>query len=143
MDFNLDCEKYPNLKDLIFGKPSNPDYDGIHLNGPGAGRQLNYHAVQAIRSKITKPFQAVHQKKREPRAHAQTNIAAAREQTSWGKLGSDNHTGCPQALYQQRQLARNRGGGVRYARTYAEVTRNNAQYEYSVPTYNRFNHFLH
>ena len=140
VDLNLDCEQYPYLKDLIFGSPTSPDYDGVHLNGPGASRQLNYRAVQAVRNKITKPFQAVQRKKRDHRAHVQTNIAVARNETSWGKLEHEDHTSCPQALY---QLGRNRGGGVRYARTYAEVTRKNTQYDYSVPTHNRFSHFLH
>ena len=50
VDLNLDCEEYPYLKETIFGKPSNPDYDGIRLIGPGASRQLNYRAVQTIKN---------------------------------------------------------------------------------------------
>ena len=142
VDLNLDCEEYPYLKETIFGKPSNPDYDGIRLIGPGASRQLNYRAVQTIKNKITKPFHTVQRRKPDPRAHVQRNTAAARKETSWVEREYDDHTRCPQALYQQHQLARNRDSGVRHTRTYAEVTRN-MQYGYSVPTYNRFAHFLH
>ena len=142
VDLNLECEEYPYLKEIIFGKPSNPDYDGINLYGPGASRQLTYRAVQSIRNKITKPFQSVQKRKPDPRAHVQKNTAGARKETSWGERGYDDHKSCPQALYQQRQLARDRDDGMRHIRTYAEVTRN-MQYGYSVPSFNRFAHFLH
>ena len=40
IDLNIGCEKNNYLRELIYGKPDNPKYDGIHLIGNGASRQF-------------------------------------------------------------------------------------------------------
>ena len=50
VEFELGCDNYPSLKQIIYGSHGNHKYDGIHLIGSGARRHFTYRAVQAISS---------------------------------------------------------------------------------------------
>ena len=129
VDLNLDCEDYPYFKEILYGRRHDRKFDGIHLNGTAATRQFTYRAIQAIRSRFTKP----------PFMTARHWSVSERNRPirSSGWSTSD-HRNCPQAKYQeaQRQLARNRRKDGVHTRT--EVTRN-TEYVYSVPTRNFYN----
>ena len=49
IDVELQTDKYSHLKDLIFGPVNSSSYDGIHLRGKGAARQISYRLKQALR----------------------------------------------------------------------------------------------
>ena len=44
----MECVGY--LRNIIYGKSSDSNYDGIHLRGPAATRHFTYRAVNAIKS---------------------------------------------------------------------------------------------
>ena len=48
VELGLGCENSPNLKDIIYGQPQSPNYDGIHLAGNAASRHFSYRAVQVM-----------------------------------------------------------------------------------------------
>ena len=131
VDLNLDCEDYPYFKDILYGRRNDRIFDGIHLNGTAATRQFTYRAIQAIKSRFTKPplLLARHSPVQEMNQPIRN--------TGWRSSG---HTNCPQAKYQraQSQLARSSQQGRVNTRTYAEVARN-TEHVYSVPTRNFYN----
>ena len=55
VDFDLKCSESGYLKGLIFGKPGEQRFDGVHLRGKGAKRHFTYRAVQAIKPVIRFP----------------------------------------------------------------------------------------
>ena len=55
VDFDLKCSESGYLKGLIFGKPGEQRFDGVHLRGKGAKRHFTYRAVQAIKPVISFP----------------------------------------------------------------------------------------
>ena len=56
-EVDLNIEKPGYLKNLIYGKSSSDEYDGIRLQGSGAYRHLNYRVKQALQPLISATFQ--------------------------------------------------------------------------------------
>ena len=111
VELELGCDSYTKLRDIIYGKRTNDNFDGVHLHGDGAQRHFTYRAIQAINQIIRKPFQ---------------NRKAINKVRKY-----EDHTNCEQTRYQRRHLAQRR--------SYADVARNNTphtEYSYSVPTNN-------
>ena len=129
----MGCDKNPYLKDIIFGKSTNSNYDGLHAVGEGGSRHITYRAVQKISQKITKPSQ--------PRQNVnQADLRAKKSDRLSEIVGSrdDDHTDCEQvSRYWQRQSARASRGVNRsdQDRTYSEVV-GNGNTRYTVPTKN-------
>lgn len=127
------------LRQIIYGKMSDHNYDGIHLRGEHAVRHFSYRTVQAIK-----------------------NIAVEDKSKDYNRKNAKNdfHQSCPQAEYQRQKLLTNHraaksksGNTVRNIEgqhtqssgqsqssaqevRYSDVVR--GQYSYSVPTQNRF-----
>ena len=145
LELNLNTEDSKHIRDIIFGLKNAKDYDGVHLRGPGAGRHFTYRAGQAIKAflpKYQKPRSvAARTGPKSSRSARQANQSHSSQFTHTdthtdcpqARYQSQNsHTDCPQARYQQRQQARAKA-------SYAEVVRGEGyQYNYAVPTYNRF-----
>ena len=51
---NLDTSLH--LKNIIYGRASDIDYDGIHLQGPAASRHYSYQVVKMIQSYFPTDF---------------------------------------------------------------------------------------
>ena len=134
----LDLEGSRSFNDLIYGSPNSQNFDGIHLNGKGAVRQFTYQTIKQFKSKVFGTAQ----------------IKPKPVQKNWGF--DDNHTNCPQALYQkrkyesqshQRQSHRTSQSYQRHSQqthtrrqSYADVVRGNSgNFQYNIPTYNRYN----
>ena len=79
----METNGYPYLHDIVYGKHSSPDYDGIHLQGLHAKRHYTYRAVQAMKPEIIG-------------ASKQSKVNNPR----------DYHLTCPQAMYQKKQAKR-------------------------------------
>ena len=118
VDLEMDCEHYPYLKDIIYGKQSDLRYDGIHPIGAGGSRQFTYRAVQKVLPIICQPLCSTHQPKpRQTRSFRTQKRAENR-----------NHSNLKQTQF-QHQSARNSHGGKRSNKSYAEAV-------YTVPTEN-------
>ena len=130
VDLNLDCEDYPYFKEILYGRRQDRQFDGIHLNGTADTRQFTYRAIQAIRSRFTKPPQM-----------AARHWSVSDRNRPIRSMSSSDHRNCPQTKYQeaQRQLARNRRKDAVHTRTYAEVASSSTEHVYSVPTRNFYN----
>ena len=148
VDFDLGCENNSYLKDIIYGKQDNAQYDGIHLIGDGASRHLTYRAIQILMSIITKPCQSTQRFAPTRGNYRAKNRAEKDDNFTAGNRGrKDSHTNCEQAQY-QRQSATSSGGVRRSRKSYAEVTKKNMVHSqdwkndkdirFSVPTSNRF-----
>ena len=87
VNFDLGCDDSRYLKDILFGKPGEKSYDGVHLRGFAASRHFTYRAVQAIRPVIisSRPVQTANFDR------------------------TDYHADCPQTRL-QRQAARQLAG---------------------------------
>ena len=120
----LDLEGSRSYKNLIFGSPSSQQYDGIHLNGEGGERQFTYQSIKQFKSNLFG-----------------TNQANSKPlHKSWEF--DNNHTNCPQALYQRRNhkspAYQSQPQHTR-PQSYADAVRvNRGNIQYSVPTYNRY-----
>ena len=136
-DIKLGVENNKFLKELIYGQPENPRYDGIHLEGSGASRHFTYRAVQALKHIVPNksPLRS------QPTDH--TRCPQAQYQRY--------HTRCPQAQYQREQLIKQRGKGVIQSEqyvSYASAVKNSGHTQnsslgaqrncFSIPTRNRF-----
>ena len=53
LDIKLGAKNSNYLKDIIYGMPDNPRYDGIHLSGSEARRHFSYRVVQALKHIVT------------------------------------------------------------------------------------------
>ena len=119
----LDLEGSRSYQNLIYGSPSSQKFDGIHLNGEGAVRQFTYQAIKQFKLKLF----GTNQTKSKPLQKS---------------LEFDNtHTNCPQALYQRRryQIYQPQPTHTR-PQSYADAVRGNkGDFQYNVPTYNRYN----
>ena len=123
LDVELESTGY--FRNLIYGMPNLPKYDGIHLSGEGAVRQFTYQAIKQFKAKVYTPVQ------RKP-AHRQV-------------VTKDNHLKCPQAQFQRKlnrsdksKRSQNRNKTVHpRPQSYAEAVGNNNP-QYNVPTYNRY-----
>ena len=62
--FELGCTSRSHLKNLIYGNPDNPRYDGVHLCGEGGTRHLTYRAIQAIKSIVNTNKASQHRRPR-------------------------------------------------------------------------------
>ena len=51
-ELDIQTDKYPHLRKLIFGSADSPSYDGVNFHGIGANRHLTYRVKQAIKTKI-------------------------------------------------------------------------------------------
>ena len=142
VELELGCDKYPKLKDLIYGRQTYANFDGVHLVGEGAKRQFTYRAIQAVNKIITKPLHKKPVYRQAARDEDHTNCPQARYQTIYRQsVRHEDHTNCEQARYQRRQAARARPS-VSTGRLYADVVRQNTEhteYKYSVPTKNYYN----
>ena len=135
IELELGCDKSQYLKDIIYGEPNYPQYDGVHLVGPAAVRHFTYRAVQKLASIITKPSQPSF-----PAAHKYDHAkfrAGKNDRNSPKTRGhQDGHTDCEQARY-QHQSASGSHGVKRSSRTYSDVVRNEDN-RYNVPTNNTY-----
>ena len=124
----MGSDDYPHLKNIIFGTNSNPQYDGIHLEGEAATRHFTYRAVQKLSQIITKPLKKHSAQKKE--------YIAATGARKFARVSSkDDHTNCPQAQYRQRHVEKVKNTNNIPSRTYADVV-GNRHYNYSIPTKN-------
>ena len=136
-DIKLGVENNKFLKELIYGQPENPRYDGIHLEGSGASRHFTYKAVQALKHIV--PNKSL--LRSQPTDH--TRCPQAQYQRY--------HTRCPQAQYQREQLIKQRGKEVIQSEqyvSYASAVKNSGHTQnsslgaqrncFSIPTRNRF-----
>ena len=136
VELELGCDKFPHLKDIIYGTHNNSKYDGIHLIGKSAMRHFTYRAVQAIAPIVTQPTKVDRRKFAAPNLAGKSgrrkpglqNVANHGANIGRAKSGlQDNyHTNCEQAQY-KRQSARGRGGEQSYKKneTYAEKVKAN------------------
>ena len=134
VELDMDCEKYSHLKELIYGHPNNPKYDGIHMIGEGATRHFTYRAVQAFRSITSHNLQNgghFQSSQGNFRAKIRPNYGSP---TADRKHQDDLHINCEQALY-QRQSSKRSHCVRKSKRTYADAARNKAS-QYNVPTRN-------
>ena len=123
----LDLEGSKSFQDLIYGSPNSQFFDGIHLNGKGAGRQFTYQTIKQFKSKV----------------FGTTQLKPKPVQKSWGF--DNDHTNCPQALYQKRKYEsqsyqRHSHQTHNKPQSYADAVRGNSGlFQYNIPTYNRYN----
>ena len=110
VELELDCENSQYLKDIIYGQPQSPKYDGIHLVGNAASRHFTYRAVQVMLPIVNpsfKPMKQFSSLRQNFRAKIRTseNVQLPAE-----RVKQDNsHTNCEQAQY-QRQSGRSSHG---------------------------------
>ena len=130
------------LRGIIFGKPDQPGYDGIHLIGAAASRHFTYRAIQSMKQIFAgKSSRPVSEQGADGLQSAGNNCPTQPD---------DYHkTSCPQAVYQRRKTGTNQSaktptgsqseqhqsGESSQARMYSDVVNG----KYSVPTQNRFN----
>ena len=112
VELELGCENSQYLKDIIYGQPQSPKYDGIHLVGNAASRHFTYRAVQVMLPIVNpsfKPMKQFSSLRQNFRAKVRTseNVQLPAE---WVKH-DNSHTNCEQAQY-QRQSGRG-GQGVK------------------------------
>ena len=96
---NMECFGY--LKDIIYGKNSDQNYDGIHLRGAAASRHFTYRAVSAIKFALDE--------NRVFTSHASGQQYQRKQQR---RLAGNYHDNCKQAQYQGRKQSRSSGGSV-------------------------------
>ena len=147
VEFELGCDNYPHLKDIIYGSHDNTKYDGIHLIGNSAMRHFTYRAVQAISPIVTQPSKFGRRKFAAHNGESYIGRAKCGLQDAPNHAGNigrakfglkDNyHTNCEQAKY-QRQSSSYRGSEQSSRKTYAEAAQN-TESRYNVPTKNYFN----
>ena len=157
IELALGCDKYPHLRNIVYGKHNNPKYDGIHLTGDAAGRHFTYRAIQAIYPIISQPFQYTHRPTFSS-VNSPTRISNNKVQRMPAERhDQDNyHRDCPQTRYQTQSTSGRRGGN-KSSRSYSDVLTNRdhrykdgnragcgkkkpelKQSRYEVPTHNRF-----
>ena len=145
LEFGLQSAKTGYLKEIIFGKNKSKNYDGYHLNGEFALRHFTYRAVQAIQPITRSSWSSAR-----PANHSDPSSRPGE---------TDNyHRNCPQSEYMRKspkghifndQSGRHQTGGNSYYQqmhrgyrkqnSYAEtVKQGQSNYEYSIPTQNRF-----
>ena len=153
IELELGCDNSQYLKEIIYGKPNHPQYDGIHLTGPAALRHFTYRAVQKLSSIITKPSQPSHSVSP---AHNYRPAAAIRPVISGRHARnlidkpSDLHTNCPQAQFQDQLRSDNkkvnteeqftfpRRSRKTYRRKNVDVASKYGSNYYSIPVQNRY-----
>ena len=139
IDIKLGAKNSNYLKDIIFGMPDNPRYDGIHLSGSEARRHFSYRVVQALKHIVTN--------RRRAKMFPSSTSQDSRGVTA-GLSDSSYHMDCPQARYQRDQFRKNcgnRASNQRHYVSYADAVKNNEhttrvgqKYIFSIPTTNRF-----
>ena len=140
------------LKDIIYGKTSDHNYDGIHLRGWAATRHFTYRAVNAIKpvfganrtNNFVRNFhddcpQTQFQYDRQLRYDRRDGWM---EQRRRNKHVAQNHDNCEQAQFQQRMQLKadqaDRSGGQENERGCKSYEQKFGSNYYSVPVQNRF-----
>ena len=142
----MECFGY--LKDILYGKASQPNYDGIYLRGPAALRHFTYRAVNAIKSVFSENGSNVFSKSQSQHNQSQQNrysrnyVGTKYEQRKRNNY-LDNHNECEQAQYQRRVQLRQGSGSVRTegnrGRKYQSVDEQQiGSTIYTIPVKNRF-----
>lgn len=136
------------LKEIIYGNPENPRYDGIHLSGSESSRHFTYRVIQSIGPILSKPNA---QKLPRFSHHGRTNhvLPARRKNYNYqpgpvDQSKSEDHENCPQSNYQRKrtnQKQRNINQSEQ-TKTYSSAVKSGGHYDYdySVPTSNLYNH---
>ena len=135
VELELGCENSQYLREIIYGQPQNPKYDGIHLLGKAASRHFTYRAVQIMLPIVNPslvPVQQFPSLRRNFRA--KTHMPENEQLSADWKTQDDGHTNCEQAQY-QRQSDRGSHGVRRSRRRNSDVLKNVDQ-RFSVPTKN-------
>jgi hypothetical protein len=107
----VECFGY--LKDILYGKTSQPNYDGIHLRGTAASRHFTYRAVNAIKSVFgenrTNVFSKSQSQHNQQYRYQRNYVGTKYEQRKRNNY-LESHNNCDQAQYQHRgQLRQGRG----------------------------------
>ena len=125
VELNLEVQNSAHLRELIFGKQSSDDFDGVHLVGTGASRHFNYRAVQAMRSILSPTGEKVTSTNTRTQ-RCVPRLAVHRPEnphTAWNSYNYsanyDDHTNCEQARYMRSKMSYSEAvqGGPSY-RTY-------------------------
>ena len=131
-------QKSNYLKELIYGRQDNERYDGIHLAGSGSSRHFTYRVVQSLKQIL--------EDRKSKMLHSHYHSGRS-ERLSRAERKSEeyDHTHCPQAQY-QRVMRGNRAFGPRQYVSYASVVKSNIRdeqnYNFAIPTRNRFDQLL-
>ena len=112
-DLNLGTAEYPHLKKIVMGNPETSAYDGVHLHGSESSRHITYRAVQLIKS-ITEYAHA-------QKVHLKNNHSTQQK--------DDDHTNCPQSLYQRQQKVKLRHKYSLHNKDYAHTNCPQANYQ--------------
>ena len=128
VDFDMGCDSYPYLKDIVYGRSNDQNYDGTHFLGTGASRQLTYKAVKMLLPIISLPDRQPGQFRHNVRA--KKDAVNAGNQFRAGNTNKDDGTNYAQGQF-KHQSARSSHWRRKPKQSYAEAV-------YTVPTNNYY-----